>query len=244
LDTLVESKKRVLVLADSTAMWIRPYRKHKDEFTYIELLRDATVEVDVIATPGMTSKDVMDTYWNQLGAKFYDVYIVSVGINDLAPRSYPRWMWKIDNSLLIKESFFAKLYTPFYRVFTNKYIQESFSKYKISRPWISKKQFGVYLTKFQELVLKESDSKIIYLSLPMVSNRVSSLLHGIESNVTAYKQEIHNLIDNDRVFEIDIDKLFENDRDKYNVEGIHYTADGHKEVLEALIKTMKTRSLK
>ncbi len=236
---MVGNRQKVLILADSTAMWMRPYRNHKDELTYIELLIDTNVEVDIIATPGMISKEVMDVYWNTLGAKFYDVYVVSVGINDLAPRSYPRWMWKIENSMLVKERLFSKLYGSFYRVFTNKYIQKSFSKYKISRPWISKKQFSAYLHKFQELVLKESDSKIIYLSLPMVSTRVSSLLHGIENNVTEYKKEIDKLVSNDRVFQIDIDKLFEKDREKYNTEGIHYTAEGHKEVFEVLKKQLE-----
>jgi lysophospholipase L1-like esterase len=232
--------KKLLILGDSTVQWMRPYRNHKDEFTYVELLEKEGFKVDVISLPGMTSKEVMDAYWNQLGAKFYDVYIVSVGINDLTPRSYTRWMWKINNSLLIKETSFTKVYALFYRVFTNKYIQKSFSKYKVSRPWISKRAFRAYLNKFQELVLKESDSKVIYLSLPMVSQRVSTLLDGIESNVTAYKKEIESLVDNDRVFEIDIDKLFENDRDKYNVEGIHYTADGHREVFKELIEKIES----
>jgi lysophospholipase L1-like esterase len=232
--------KKLLVLGDSTIQWMRPYRNHKDEFTYVELLEKEGFKVDVISLPGMTSKEVMDTYWNQLGAKFYDVYIVSVGINDLTPRSYARWMWKINNTLLVQDTTFTKVYALFYRAFTNKYIQKTFSKYKISRPWISKQKFRAYLNKFQELVLKESDSKIIYLSLPMVSQRVSTLLHGIENNVTAYKKEIEDLVDNNRVFDIDIDKLFENDTDKYNVEGIHYTADGHREVFKELIKKIES----
>ena len=230
---------RVLIIADSTAMWIRPPRDHVDELTYIEHMRKSGIHLDVISTPGMTSKEILNIYWNELGAKFYDIYIISVGINDLTPRSYPQWMWKINNKLLIRESILSKFYRPFYGILTNHYVQKIFSKYSISRPWVAAKFFKRYLLKFQELVLKESDSKIIYLSLPMASQRVSSLLYGIDENIVAYKKEIHNLIDNTRVFEIDIDTLFREDKVKYNQEGIHYSADGHKVVFDALIKKIR-----
>lgn len=232
------SKLRVLIIADSTAMWIRPYRNHIDDLTYVELLRRDGYDVNIISTPGMTSKEVMNLYWNELMGKFYDICILSVGINDLTPRSYPRWMWKINNSLLVQESIGAKLYAGFYRIFTNKYIQKSFSKYGLSKSWISQKNFRLYLSKFQELVLKESDSKIIYLSLPMVSERVSSLLYGIDENIMAYKREMSSLVDNNRIFQIDIEDLFKEDREKYNQEGIHYTAEGHKKVFESLVNKM------
>jgi len=231
--------KKILIIGDSTIQWIRPYRNHIDDFTYVELLRKEGYDIDVISMPGMTSKEVLNIYWNTLGGKFYDIYIVSVGINDLTPRSYPRWMWKIYNNLLIKESLLSKTFDIFYRLFTNKFIQKMFSKYRISKPWISLKYFNLYLSKFQELVIKETDSKIIYLSLPMVSTRVSSILYGIEKNIVAYKRVIKDLVDNKRVYEIDIDKLFEKDIEKYNTEGIHYTADGHKIIFENLVKMIK-----
>ena len=231
--------KKILIIGDSTIQWIRPYRNHIDDFTYVELLRKEGYDIDVISMPGMTSKEVLNIYWNTLGGKFYDIYIVSVGINDLTPRSYPRWMWKIYNNLLIKESLLSKTFDIFYRLFTNKFIQKVFSKYRISKPWISLKYFNLYLSKFQELVIKETDSKIIYLSLPMVSTRVSSILYGIEKNIVAYKRVIKDLVDNKRVYEIDIDKLFEKDIEKYNTEGIHYTADGHKIIFENLVKMIK-----
>ncbi|MBU1668528.1 SGNH/GDSL hydrolase family protein [bacterium] len=231
--------KKLLIIGDSTVQWMRPYRGNKNDATYVELLQKENYVVDVISMPGMTSKEVLSIYWNELGAKFYDVCIVSVGINDLTPRSYPRWMWKINNSLLIKESFFSKLYSILYRAFTNKYIQKIFSKYKISKPWISLKYFQLYLSKFQELVLKESDSKIIYLSLPNVSKRVSSLLVGIEDNIVHYKGVMSSLVDNKRVFELNIDRLFEDDMEKFNIEGIHYTADGHYKVYEALVNIIE-----
>lgn len=230
--------KKLLIIGDSTVQWIRPYRDHRNDVTYVELLQKNNYIVDIVSIPGMTSKEVLNIYWNELGAQFYDICIVSVGINDLTPRSYPRWMWKINNSLLIKESFFSKLYSILYRAFTNKYVQKTFSKYKISKPWISLKYFELYLSKFQELVLKESDSKIIYLSLPTVSKRISSLLVGIEDNITLYKEVMNSLVDNKRVFELDIDKLFKDDIEKFNIEGIHYTAEGHLKVYEELVNIM------
>ena len=226
-------------MADSTAMWIRPYRNHKDDLTYVELLRKKGMVVDVMTTPGMTSKEVLQSYWNEMGTGFYDVCIVSVGINDLTPRSYPRWMWKLNNYFLIQESFVSKIYSVIYRVFTNRYIQRNFSKYGLSKPWISLKLFASYLTKFQELVLKESDSRIIYLSLPKVSERVSSLLYGINDNVVKYKSVMDDLADNKRVYQLDLDGLFNEDVEKYNQEGIHYTAEGHLSVYTSVNKLIE-----
>lgn len=236
LDIWEGNRVKILVLADSTAMWIRPYRNHIDDLTYIELLKKNGIELDVISTPGMTSKEVLDIYWNELGAQFYDIYVVSVGINDLTPRSYPRWMWKINNKLLFKETHFSRFYSFFYKLFTNHYVQKKCAQYKFSKPWINLKLFRAYLGKFQELVLKESDSKIIYLSLPQVSERVSSLLHSIDESIIAYKKEMNCLVDNNRVFQIDINDLFKVDRMKYNQEGIHYSAEGHRIVFDALYK--------
>ena len=230
---------RVLIIGDSTVQWIRPCRNHKNELTYTELLRKEGMSVDVVSSPGMTSKEVLSIYWNELSAKFYDVCVVSVGINDLTPRSYPRWMWRVNNNLLVRESKLSKIYMPFYKILTNHYIQKTFSKNGVSRTWISLKLFRLYLRQFQELVLKESDSKIIYLSLPAVSERISSLLYGIEENIVAYKQEMCNLIDNNRVLQIDIDTLFQEDMERYNTEGIHYTSEGHKKIFEALVEKLR-----
>ncbi len=230
---------RILVIADSTSMWIRPYRNHKNEYTYVEYLRKEGMDVDVISTPGMTSKEVLEIYWNQLGASFYDYYIVSVGINDLTPRAYFHWMWKIDNGFVLKNSFITKFYGYFYRVFTNHFTQKIFSKYHVSRPWISQKEFALNLLKFKELILKESDSKIIYIVYPNVSKRIASIIHGIEKNQKGYREVFNSLVDNKRVFLLNIEKLFMEDREKYNVEGIHYTAEGHKKVFEALVKKIK-----
>lgn len=234
-----ENRTKVLVMADSTAMWIRPYRNHKSDFTYVELLRQAGITVDVLTSPGMTSKEVLHKYWNEMGTGFYDVCIVSVGINDLTPRSYPRWMWKVNNYFLIKRSLSSKIYGGFYRLFTNSYIQKVFSKYGLSKPWISVNAFRDYLAKFQELVLKESDSKIIYLSLPQVSERVSSLLYGINENVLTYKAVLNNFVDSQSVFQVDLDALFKEDVEKYNQEGIHYTAEGHLAVFNRVNKLIK-----
>ncbi len=235
---LADDKKRILIIGDSTLMWVRPYRKNKEDLTYIELLIKQKYIFDINTKPGMTSIDVLKLYWNSKMASFNEICIISVGINDLTPRNYPRWLWKINNDMVVPNSYFDKCINFFYKVATYSRLQTVCSKFAISKPWVSKDNFKKNLQKLQEIILKESDSKIVFLSLPMVSSRVKNILPGIEKNVIEYKK-IFKELKNERTSIIDIDEIFKEDIEKYNPEGIHYSADGHKKVFEELIKIIE-----
>ncbi|MFY9072123.1 SGNH/GDSL hydrolase family protein [Aliarcobacter butzleri] len=235
---LVEDKKRILIIGDSTLMWVRPYRQNKEDLTYIELLIKQKYLLDINAKPGMTSSEALKFYWNNEMATFNDIYIISVGINDLTPRSYPRWLWKMNNDIVFPNSYFDKFIKFFYRVITYTKFQTICSKFGISRAWVSKNNFRKNLQKLQELIIKESNSRIIFLSLPTVTERVKNILPGIEKNVIEYKEVLKDL-KNSRTTILDIDRLFREDIEKYNPEGIHYSADGHKKVFEELIRIIE-----
>lgn len=230
---------RILIIGDSTIAWMRPHRNHKDEMLYSEMFAKSDVFLDMVCTPGMTSRDAVRYYWKNLLGKFYDYCIISVGINDLSPRSYPRWLWEIDNYFVVKERLIEKIYGFTYRVFTNTKLQKFFSYIGLSKPWISEREFEANLLKLQDLILKESSAKIIFISLPMVSQRVKKILYGIDKNIIAYKQIINKLYNN-RTEILDVNKLFEDSMDMYNPEGIHYSALGHKIVFENLYKIIKS----
>lgn len=234
---------KVLIISDSTQQWVRPYRNHINDFTYTELLfKEDAISLFIVSMPGMTSTDALQYYWNNAGGLFFDFCIISVGINDLTPRSYPRWLWKINNNLPIKYGFLAKMFDLIYRLATNTKLQSLCSKYGISKPWVSKKEFYLNLSKLQELILKESDANILFLSLPMVSKRVQDILPGIEKNVIAYKNEFQHL-KNDRTFVIDIENLFIENPELYNPEGIHYSAQGHKKIFDAIMSIIHEKRL-
>ncbi|RXK07207.1 SGNH/GDSL hydrolase family protein [Halarcobacter bivalviorum] len=228
--------KKILILGDSTVQWIRPYRIDGD-YTYSEFLQKEYF-VEIVSKPGMTSKDALSLFWNDLAGKFYDLIIISIGINDLTPRCYPRWLWKINNNILVCNSKIEKIINFFYRVFTYSKLQTLCCKLNISRPWISKNSFKKNILKLQEIILKESNSKIVFLSLPMVSERVKNILPGIENNVINYKTEFYSLL-SERTNIIDIDKVFEENKEIYNPEGIHYSAVGHKKLFEELLNLIE-----
>lgn len=228
--------KKILILGDSTVQWIRPYRIDKD-YTYSEFLQKEYF-VEIVSKPGMTSKDALSLFWNDLAGKFYDLIIISIGINDLTPRCYPQWLWKINNDILVCNSKTEKIINFFYRIFTYSKLQTLCSKLNISKPWISKNSFKKNILKLEEIILKESNSKIVFLSLPMVSKRVTDILPSIEKNIIEYKEVLKDL-KNNRTTILDIDRLFREDIEKYNPEGIHYSADGHKKVFEELIRIIE-----
>lgn len=228
--------KKILILGDSTVQWIRPYRIDKD-CTYSEFLQKEYF-IEIVSKPGMTSKDALSLFWNDLAGKFYDLIIISIGINDLTPRCYPQWLWKINNDILVCNSKIEKIINFFYRIFTYSKLQTLCSKLNISKPWISKNSFKKNILKLEEIILKESNSKIVFLSLPMVSKRVTDILPSIEKNIIEYKEVLKDL-KNDRTIILDVDRLFRDDTEKYNPEGIHYSADGHKKVFQELIKIIE-----
>ncbi|MCK9453837.1 SGNH/GDSL hydrolase family protein [Sulfurimonas sp.] len=233
-----DTNKRVLIIGDSTTMWIRPYRKSHDDLTYIELLRKQNYQIDVVSKPGMTSSEAVKYYWNNSMASFYDICIISVGINDLTPRNYPRWLWKINNEILVSNSYFEKLIQFIYRLVTYSKFQTLCAKFGMSRPWVSKNAFKLYLLKLQKIIIKESNTKMVFLSLPMVSSRVENIFPGIENNVIKYKK-VFNELQNERTLILDIENIFKYDRQRFNPEGIHYSADGHKRIFEELIKIIE-----
>jgi len=230
--------KKILLIGDSTVQWIRPNRNHKSNFTYFEHLRKNKIDIEIFSSPGMTTNELLKFYWNDYSCKFADVIIVSLGINDLTRRSYPRWLWKINNNKFHNLTLKDKIFNFFYRILTNRYFQKKMSDYNFSKPWVNKQLFELNLKKFQDNVLKESDSKIIYLLLPSTSDRVLSILKHTNSDISSYKKIFKKLIEKDRVSGIDIEELFESNPTYYNSEGIHYTSEGHKLVYLEIIKKL------
>lgn len=228
--------KKILILGDSTVQWVRPYRIDGD-YTYSELLQKAYF-VEIVSKPGMTSKDILSLFWNELAGKFYDLIIISIGINDLTPRNYPRWFWRMNNDIVVPNSYLEKFFQFIYKLVTYSKLQTLCSRFGISKPWISEDSFGKNLKKLQEIILKESNSRIIFLALPMVSSRVKTILPSIEKNIIEYKKVFKEL-QNERTTILDMDELFNEDTEKYNPEGIHYSAEGHKKIFEELIKIIE-----
>lgn len=228
------SQKRIAVIGDSTVEWIRPYRNHKDEFTYSELLiNENEYLVDIYVRPGMTSHEALILVWKELAGKFYDYYIFSFGINDCTPRSYPKAMADYYNSTLVPQRFVDKLLFLFYRVFTSTKLQKVCSRLKISKPWINLNTFEKNINLMTNLLTKETDAKIIFLSLPQTSKRVCEVICNINEVIPKYSDIIKRK-SSGRIFIIDTDKLFKNEYELYIPEGIHYSSEGHRLVYDEI----------
>lgn len=236
----MQTKKiRIALIGDSTMQWIRPYRDHNQDYTYAELLlQNDTISVDLYITPGMMSHDALILTWQGLQAQFYDYYIFSVGINDCTPRSYPKFLAKMYNRILIANNFFHKLFFILYKTVTATKIQRLLSKFHISKPWVKVKTYEQNLQKIIEILTKETDAKIIFLTVPKTSQRVEFILQNINHIIPRYNDVIKNK-KSERIFIIETDRLFAENYTRYIPEGIHYSAEGHRLIydeIKALIK--------
>ena len=228
----MSKKMRIAVIGDSTVEWIRPYRDHKNDFTYSELLmKNDSYAVDIYIKPGMTSHDALILIWQELMGKFYDYYIFSFGINDCTPRSYPKIMADFYNASLIPNTKMQKLFFLFYRLFTATKVQRIASKLKISRPWTDLKTFEKNIKRIINILTKETDAKMIFLSIPQTSKRVEDILCNINGLILEYSE----IIKKHASLSVDMDSLFSEDYEKYISEGIHYSSEGHRLVYKEIL---------
>jgi hypothetical protein len=219
----MSKKTRIAIIGDSTIGLIRPYRDHKNNFTYSELLiKNNNFIVDIYMKPGMVSHDALILTWQELMGNFYDVCIFNFGINDCVPRSYPKYMANFYNKTLIPQTKVDKFYLLLYRIFSAKKIQAICSKIGISRPWANLKTFDANVKKIIEILSKETDAKILFLTIPKTSKRVENTFQNINKLIPQYSQIIKNNTSSN-VGIVDIDSLFEKDYNKYISEGIHYS---------------------
>jgi lysophospholipase L1-like esterase len=238
----MNKKIRVAVIGDSTAMWIRPYRNHIDNFTFVELLiKKDNLDVDIYTRPGMTSHDALILVWNELMGKFYDYCIFNFGINDCVPRSYPKYMANFHNNTLIAQTKAHGLIYLFYRFFTAIKVQKFLFKIGISKPWSNLKKFENNLAEIIKILSKETDSKIIFLTIPKTSKRVEGIFPNINNLIPEYSNAISKLqLNNTNI--INIDSMFKMDYDKYIEEGIHYSSHGHQLVYTEILKVLEGKS--
>ncbi len=230
------TKKRIAIIGDSTVEWIRPYRNHQDEYTYSEyLLNSDQYIVDIYVKAGMTSHEALILIWKELMGKFYDYYIFSFGINDCTPRSYPKVMADYYNNTLIPQNFFDKFAFLFYRVLTSTKLQKICSRLGISKPWVNLNVFEKNIDRIINLLTKETDGKLILLTIPKTSKRVCDILVDINEIIPKYSNVIKSKT-SERVQVIEINSLFEDNYELYIPEGIHYSSLGHKLVYKEINK--------
>ena len=229
--------KKILIIGDSTIQSIRPHRIYNSDFTFSELL---SKEYDIIvkSIPGLTTNQLLKLIWNEYFGNDFEYIIISIGINDLTPRSYPRWLYEINHRLIVRANINEKMFSAIYNLMTNKKIQTFFSKYNVSKPWISKKRFKLNLEMINQIVKKESNSEIIYVTPSKLNERVSKILPSINHYHSLYKEIFKSLIEN-RVWIIDTDEIFKSSPKNFVEEGIHFSNKGHLKIYKELKKIIQ-----
>ena len=222
---------RLAICSDSTSFWVRPHSEGESCSYNKKLASHSELDVSIYSRPGLTSREALSLTWNDIAPKLYDAYFYSFGINDVCLRSYPKWMSDRNNRTICPNSFYDHIFSYFYRCITAVKIQRFFSSIKLSRPWVSKINFSNNIKRIIEIIQKEEDSTLIFTTIPEVSPRVESILHGTNNLIKEYNEIIRGCA-GQGVYVIDLEQHFSSSPDRFIPEGIHYTCEGHEFIVD------------
>lgn len=231
-------KVKIAIIGNSVALRVRPLNKVKKnygilieeyiekEFPYLNAL------VNNMAFSRATIIDIQkktNDYLNQ----FPDFYILNIGIPDASTREIPYWYANIihksnDNILnkvlsSIHSRFFAK-YRPF------------FVKIRGKHTWIRKSTFRKKYTELVKLLLKETNARIILLSINLPDKRIENIIPGTYEKCLVFNKIIKNISTKFNLTYLDFQKL---PSQVYYPDGIHYSAKGHKIVANEIYNAIK-----
>lgn len=223
-------KSKICIIGNSVALRVRPPVEIPNNKNYSQLLRDNSDNNFDIVNLGYGASTVKDIYGtiDSFIREFPDYYIINLGVVDASTREVPLWFYRLATK---------KSLNPFY-VFNALFYRNILSKFRRSlvnlrgrRSWISQKRFGKYFELIIKSLVKETNAKIIVLSINEANERVEKQLPG-----SFRKHRIYNLIMKEitnhytQIF-LDTNKILV--LTDYP-DGVHFSEAGHKKIAEKL----------
>ncbi|MDZ7764221.1 MAG: SGNH/GDSL hydrolase family protein [Melioribacteraceae bacterium] len=210
---------------------VRPPVEIPNNKNYTQLLRDNSDNNFDIVNLGYGASTVKDIYGtiDSFIREFPDYYIINLGVVDASTREVPLWFYRLATK---------KSLNPFY-VFNALFYRNILSKFRRSlvnlrgrRSWISQKRFGKYFELIIKSLVKETNAKIIVLSIMKLTNGVEKAV----AQESFRKQRIYNLIMKEitnhytQIF-LDTNKILVSTD---YPDGVHFSEAGHKKIAEKL----------
>ena len=229
---------KITIVGNSVAMRIRPPKEIPDNLNYGQILEkklsetfpSTIVHVENLSLHRALVQDVLDSIDTYLQS-YPNYFIINLGIVDACCREIPLWYSNLINKnkhTLFSRSFLCPLYYNFI-----KKNRKLFVKLRGFRAWENSRGFKTKYKKLLDSIIKETNSKIITLSINPTTNRVELELPGSTKNITAYNNIIKELtIARNQKF-LAFDNFI---TEKYCPDGIHFSLEGHELVAVMLYK--------
>ena len=224
---------KICILGNSVGLRVRPPLAYPNNLTFSEQLREMLLKEFNQKIPLVENKCVGRSLVNQIYDdgdlvinRFPDYYVVVAGITDASTREIPLWY---SNLIYAKRSSFLRKIALGIYLYLLKPIRRYLVILRRKRSWTDLKTFEKQYKKILTELIKNTNSRILVLTINQCTERVEKELPGTIKNIRLFNDVILNLpkINKDRVFVVN---TFDLDPDIYVPDGIHYSFEGHQVV--------------
>ena len=231
---------KITIIGNSVAMRVRPPLNYPENINYtrhLEKILRERIEKDThvqnLSLGGLTIKEVfpqMDEYIRT----FPDFYILNLGVVDSCTRDIPYWLFKIIYGN--KQDLFHRVIGKLYYSAILKKIRPFLVILRGKRSWISEKKYKRMFCTLIEILIKETNAKIIVLPINLADERVEKQLPGSRSNHIKFNNIMNEACQNERIQYVNFSEFNSNE---YYPDGIHFSGRGHKKIAEKTFEIIK-----
>ncbi|MFZ6004347.1 MAG: SGNH/GDSL hydrolase family protein [Actinomycetota bacterium] len=241
-------RARIVVLGNSTAMYVRPRRKDVGDRSYAELLevrlRDRGVDAFVFNEARWWDRvhDVLPRWEQAVYSHMPDAVILNYGLGECEPNVFPvpmmRWVYTWRPSLNpVAQRFRALLVRPLQRLMAAS--MPPISRRLGMRTWrLRPARFEAEMRRLIEITRRETGALVLVLTLNPPGPFLQNLMPGVVERSALYTDLIRKLVadladDGVQIVEAGavVDELGWR---KAMLDGLHYTALGHQAVASLL----------
>ena len=228
-------KIRITIVGNSVAIRVRPPLKNPENKNYGQILEEILQEkfpdkIVTVTNKGFgraTISDILLRLDNIINS-FPNYYILNIGVPDASTREIPYWFANILNK---KSDFFLKTILGSIHSRIIKKYSAFFVKLRGKRTWIPIKKFEKLYIYLVKTLIKETNAKIITMSINIANERVEKAIPGSRESFIKYNETIEKISDKHNLPYLNLDEL--NCETDYP-DGIHFSAKGSKIVAHKL----------
>ncbi len=236
---------KIAIVGNSLGLRVRPPEKFPYNKNYGVILEELLQKrypqkVVWVENLSMGRATILDTWANidNILNAFPNYYIINLGVTDASTREIPLWYSNIINSR--RPSWLRTLFMGFY-LFVIKRIRPQLVLLRGKRPWISKRRFAKHFEKLIKFLKKETNAKIIIISINKAGKRIEKLLPGSSQNYLLYNKIIKNIALKHGALYLDSMSVVP---EEYLPDGIHLSIEGNKIIAEEIFKLIEAEEQK
>jgi len=223
------NNKKICIIGNSVALRVRPALEHPENKNYYQLLQEVDNNYSFynLASGAQTVKDVYKSIDNYIRI-FPTQYIINLGVVDSCTREVPHWFYRLATQKSLNP--FYVFITLLYRNIIAKF-RNTLVKLRGKTSWISESKFEKYFELIVINILKETNAKIIILSINIANQRVEAQLPGSMKKQKNYNKIMKEIADKYNQVFVETNGIIESDD---YPDGVHFSKSGHEKIAKTL----------